>query len=108
MGKRHGGAECPEQADQKPDNPEHWRWSPSGKRVPSRLDWPAALPASCPFGVDELDFELYDKKGALDRMGQELGIFKDTKALTGPDGQPLIPQGATKVVFDFGVEDATE
>ena len=53
-----------------------------------------------------IDFELYDKKGALDRMGQELGIFKDTKALTGPDGQSLIPQGATKVVFDFGVEDA--
>jgi phage terminase small subunit len=52
----------------------------------------------------KVDFELYDKKGALDRMGQELGIFRDTKVLTGENGTPLIP-ASTKIILDFGAED---
>ena len=52
----------------------------------------------------KVEFELYDKKGALEKMGQELGMFVERKEHTGKDGQPLIPT-ATKVVLDFGVEE---
>jgi len=55
-----------------------------------------------------IDFELYDKNSALEKMGRELGMFIEKKELTGKDGQPLVPQGSTKIVFDFGVDDVTE
>lgn len=52
----------------------------------------------------EVEFELYDKKAALDQMGRELGLFKEKKELTGADGTPLIPNGPTTIIFDFGEE----
>lgn len=51
-----------------------------------------------------IDLELYDKKAALDRMGQQVGIFVDRKELTGPDGKDLIPTPTT-LVIDFGIGD---
>ena len=50
-----------------------------------------------------IEFELYDKKAALDRMGQTVGIFKDSKEITGANGSALFP-AATTVLFDFGTE----
>jgi phage terminase small subunit len=44
--------------------------------------------------------ELYDKKAALDQIGVEIGMFKQRRELTGPNGEPLIPQ-ATTIVMDF-------
>lgn len=52
---------------------------------------------------ERCEFELYDKKGALEKMGQELGMFVDRKELSGPGGVPLVPSNTT-VVFDFGEE----
>lgn len=49
-------------------------------------------------------FSLYDKIQALIKMGQHVGIFKEKKELTGPNDEPLIPQGSTTVLFDFGAE----
>jgi phage terminase small subunit len=34
-------------------------------------------------------FELYDKLQALIAMGKELGMFRERRELSGPDGQPL-------------------
>ena len=59
--------------------------------------------------IDEhCEFELYDKKSALEAMGKELGMFIEKKEVTGKDGQPLVPQGSTKIVFDFGVDEEIE
>lgn len=52
----------------------------------------------------KIDLELHDKQGALVKMGQEIGMFRERKELTGADGQPLIPAGPTTIVFDFGGE----
>ena len=52
--------------------------------------------------VNENSFlELYDKNTALQLMGKEIGMFKEIKELTGPDGQPLnsVP---TTIILDFG------
>ena len=54
---------------------------------------------------EDCEFELYDKKAALEALGKEIGMFVDRKEFTGKDGQPLVPQGSTKIVFDFGVDE---
>jgi len=53
------------------------------------------------------EFELYDKVQTLIKMGQEVGIFKDKRELTGEGGTPLIPQAPTTIIFDFGKDDDT-
>lgn len=54
---------------------------------------------------ESIDFELYDKKAALDAMGKEIGMFKERKEVTGADGIPLMPpQSPTTIVFDFNTE----
>lgn len=52
-------------------------------------------------GDIRIEFELYDKIASLVRVGQEIGIFKDKKELTGPDGQPLVPAGPNTIIFEF-------
>jgi phage terminase small subunit len=37
----------------------------------------------------ETEFELYDKAGALVKMGEQIGMFKKNMQLTGANGEPL-------------------
>lgn len=53
------------------------------------------------------DIELHDKVQTLIKMGQEVGIFKEKRELTGENGTPLIPQQPTTIIFDFGKDDDT-
>ena len=55
----------------------------------------------------DVEFELHDKKGMLEKMGMEIGMFKQVSELTGANGSPLIPS-ATRIVFDFGTNQKEE
>jgi phage terminase small subunit len=52
-----------------------------------------------------IDFELYDKTAALEKMGKQIGLFIERRELTGKDGKDLIPPASTNIIYDFGVND---
>jgi len=49
----------------------------------------------------EVEFRLWDKVGALTKLGQHLGLFKDRVEVTGKDGGP-VKHEVTKQVWQFG------
>jgi hypothetical protein len=40
-------------------------------------------------GEKEIELDLYDKAGALVKMGEHIGMFKKNLQLTGANGEPL-------------------
>ncbi len=49
----------------------------------------------------EMEIELYDKTGAIDKAMRHLGMYKDSMQLTGPDGKALIDHGALTAIREM-------
>lgn len=47
--------------------------------------------------VRRIKFKLYDKLGALEKLGKHLGMFKDKVELTGKDGGPIKTQDLSRL-----------